>query len=253
MRKIWICGATGFCGTGVIKTILSENHVLTALEAQTDHVLAHIRKNSPHADAFKSIADWEHALQCNELEILEKAWTEIDEPFLNYQADIVFCALGITQKTGKKEGVSYQDIDQKLTLQMLNLSQKLPKAPVFVYVSSMGIEWHPWSSYLKARYEVEQAIIHSGLPYIILRPGFLTGPSRSDFRPAEKIGGWITNHLSNVFSVTGLKQAEDKSRPVSAEIMGGAVYQLLKTADKNHQLIIESAQIHQKYREFAQR
>ena len=281
LRKIWICGATGFCGTGVIQTILSQNHLLTALQAQKDQVFAHLRKDSPHAQQFDQKPEWQNAIACHELMIVKENWDEkLEAVFEEVQPDVVFCALGTTQKRAKREKTSYETIDRDLTLKILAMCEKqakTAKAPLVIYVSAMGIEWARWSRYLQMRADVEKAIIASGLPYVILRPGFLTGPTRDDFRLVEKIGGQLSESLADLFHIAGLDRAANQSRPISAEIMGGAVWQILhgnsmtetiansatdpatdpataaQTPKPALHLCLESAQIHETYQTFMQK
>ncbi len=273
MRKIWICGATGFCGTGVIQTILSQNHLLTALQAQKDQVFAHLRKDSPHVGQFDQKPEWQNAIACHELMIVKENWDEkLEAVFEEIQPDVVFCALGTTQKRAKREKTSYESIDRDLTLKILAMCEKqakTAKAPLVIYVSAMGIEWARWSRYLQMRADVEKAIIASGLPYVILRPGFLTGPTRDDFRFIEKIGGQISESLADLCNIVGLDRVANQSRPISAEIMGGAVWQILHgdsmpqsisdpmvddpTPKPTLHLCLESAQIHETYQRFMQK
>ncbi len=261
MRKIWICGATGFCGTGVIQTILSQNHLLTALQAQKDQVIAHLRKDSPHAAQFDQKPEWQNAIACQELIIVKENWDEkLEATFEAIAPDIVFCALGTTQKRAKREQTSYETIDRDLTLKMLTMCQKQAKngkSPLVIYVSAMGIAWAKWSRYLQMRADVESAILQSDLPHVILRPGFLTGPTRDDFRLLEKFGGQISESLADLFHVIGLDEAANQSRPISAEVMGGAVWQLIHgdahTDLHALKLTLESAQIHETYQTFMQK
>jgi uncharacterized protein YbjT (DUF2867 family) len=58
-------------------------------------------------------------------------------------------------------------------------------APRFVYLSSAGVSAGARGAYLAVRWRMEQELRASGLPFVIARPGFITGPTATSRAPSS--------------------------------------------------------------------
>jgi uncharacterized protein YbjT (DUF2867 family) len=98
--------------------------------------------------------------------------------------DVLLCALGTTLKrAGSPEAFRKVDLDYPLAL--IRRAAELEAKPVFGVVSSAGAG-HPRGLYLETKAAMENALVASGLPYVIVRPSLLLG-DRQEFRLGERL------------------------------------------------------------------
>jgi uncharacterized protein YbjT (DUF2867 family) len=110
-------------------------------------------------------------------------------------SDVVFCAIGTTQKKVKGDKEAYRKIDYDITVDAARFC-KLNGCETFVFVSSIGANSKSNNFYLKLKSEVEDAVKAVGLNSThIMRPSALLG-DRKEFRLGEKIGSPVMNALS---------------------------------------------------------
>lgn len=101
-------------------------------------------------------------------------------------SDVIFCAIGTTQKQVKGDKELYRKIDFDIPVRLAKLG-KMTGCEKFVLVSSVGADRNSSNFYLNLKGETEEAIKATGLKYVhILRPSMLLG-ERQEFRPVEKI------------------------------------------------------------------
>src|SRR5260221_7269957 len=102
-------------------------------------------------------------------------------------SDVVFCAIGTTQKKVKGDKAAYRKIDYDIPLKTARFCKETG-CETFILVSSVGANGKSNSFYLKLKGEVEDAIKATGLrSFHIMRPSMLLG-DRKEFRLGEKIG-----------------------------------------------------------------
>jgi uncharacterized protein YbjT (DUF2867 family) len=102
-------------------------------------------------------------------------------------SDVVFCAVGTTQKKVKGDKEAYRKIDFDIPVKAARFC-KLTGCETFVLVSSVGANSKSENFYLKLKGEVEDAVESVGLNSVhIMRPSMLTG-DRKEFRLGEKVG-----------------------------------------------------------------
>lgn len=102
-------------------------------------------------------------------------------------SDVVFCAVGTTQKkvNGNKE--AYRKIDYDIPVKAARFCKETG-GNTFVLVSSVGADSKSNNFYLKLKGEVEDAVKKEGLKSVhIMRPSILLG-NRKEFRLGENIG-----------------------------------------------------------------
>ena len=110
-------------------------------------------------------------------------------------SDVVFCAIGTTQKKVKGDKAAYRKVDYDIPLNAARFG-KLASCETFVLVSSVGANSKSNNFYLQLKGEVEDAIKEVGLKSVhIMRPSVLLG-NRKEFRSGEKISKGIMSAFS---------------------------------------------------------
>jgi uncharacterized protein YbjT (DUF2867 family) len=110
-------------------------------------------------------------------------------------SQLVFCAVGTTQKKVKGDKDAYRKVDYDIPVNAARFS-KLCGCEVFVLVSSVGASKQSNNFYLKLKGEVEEAVKAIGLRSVhIMRPSVLLG-ERKEFRLGEKISKGLMSGLS---------------------------------------------------------
>lgn len=235
---IIIVGATGFCGQG-------------AVEALSHHpsfqVIAHIRTGSPRqASATQRFQAWG-------AEVLCCSFSELADEIQTLQPKVLASFIGTTKAQIRQYGGSYHSIDYQLNHNLLEIAKQSKNDPLFFYLSSMGAEWGKWNAYLRARMMIEEELEMSGLSYIIMRPGILSGQSRDQDRLGEEIGAWFSHRLAGFYEKLGLQGKSDATKPLDAPDVGRFVRIVLEEELQKETTKVEKIyqlpQIHQMLRE----
>ncbi|MBC7948952.1 MAG: NAD(P)H-binding protein [Chitinophagaceae bacterium] len=109
--------------------------------------------------------------------------------------DVVFCAVGTTQKKVNGDKALYRTIDYDIPANAANFC-KMNGCEKFVMVSAVGANSKSSKFYLSLKGEAEEEIRKVGLSAVhIMRPSILLG-DRKEFRFGEKIGIAVTTGLS---------------------------------------------------------
>lgn len=232
----FVAGATGYTGREVIR-LLCEKGV---------KAVAHIRPASPHLEKYqKKFKEMGAVVDTTPWQAEEIRWT-----LKQHQPDIVFSLLGTTKARMRalaKKGfdakqASYENVDLRLTLLLLQAAEQCPKKPLFVYLSSLGVSERAWNQYLKVRFVAEEKIRESLLDYIIVRPSIITGIDRDDYRFFEynsarvidKVLDWGKNY-------GGQKLWQRYHSTTNTNLAAALIY--LSLDPKNHNQIFESQQL----------
>jgi uncharacterized protein YbjT (DUF2867 family) len=110
-------------------------------------------------------------------------------------SDVVFCAVGTTQKKVKGDKAAYRKVDHDIPVNAARFC-KMTGCERFVIVSSVGANRISNNFYLKLKGEVEDAVKAVGLKSVhIMRPSMLLG-NRKEFRLGEKIGKGLMKTFS---------------------------------------------------------
>src|SRR5690554_685815 len=126
-------------------------------------------------------------------------------------SDVVFCAIGTTQKKVKGDRKLYRKIDFDIPVNAAKHSIKYG-CKQFLIVSSLGADSKKKGFYLKLKGEVEDALIEKMHPTVgfdslsIFRPSLLLG-KRSEKRLAEDIGQFFSK-LLKVLTPGNIKPTE---------------------------------------------
>jgi hypothetical protein len=79
------------------------------------------------------------------------------------------------------------------------------------------------NAYLAVRGRLEGELAASGLPYVVARPSFITGPDRGESRPAERAGAAALDALLAPARALGARRLADRYRSTSAAELAAAL------------------------------
>ncbi len=144
-------------------------------------------------------------------------------------SDVIFCAVGTTQKKVKGDKDAYRKVDFDIPVNAARLG-KLCGCETFVLVSSVGASSQSNNFYLKLKGEVEDAVTETGITRLhIVRPSLLLG-KRKEHRFGERIAQAVMPVVSFLLP--------KKYRPVQARKVAEEMIRMSKTnvsdARKNH-------------------
>lgn len=232
----FVAGATGFTGREVVR-ILVENNIRT---------VAHVRPDS------RRIEQWQDRFEKLGAEVDTTAWEEaaMNETMARIKPAYVFALHGTTRARAKEvaragkdpKTETYDAIDYGLASILIKAAQAAGSSPRFIYLSVTGVKDNSRSAYYRARAKAERLLRESGLPYIIARPGIITGPGRDDGRPLERLGGIIIDGLLFLPILLGLRKFTRWSSITNTALAKGLVRPALDPASANR--IIESEDLH---------
>ncbi|MDP4263302.1 MAG: oxidoreductase [Bacteroidota bacterium] len=188
-----IIGATGLIGGHLLQLLLDDPYF------ETVKIL--IRRPFPltHPKLEKKLVDF------NDSDSLLVAMDN---------SDVIFCAVGTTQRKVKGDKEAYRKIDYDIPVKAARFC-KMTGCETFVLVSSVGANSKSRNFYLKLKGEVEDAVASVGLNAVhIMRPSMLLG-DRTESRPGEKIGKGIMNAISFLLP--------SKYKPIQAKKVAGAM------------------------------
>ncbi len=146
--------------------------------------------------------------------------------------DVIFSAIGTTQKKVKGNKEKYRKIDFDITLNAAKYGNS-SGAKQFSVVSSVGADSKKSGFYLKLKGEVEDALIdlskeEGGLQSLsIFRPSLLLG-ERSESRIGESIGQFFSKALSFLFPIN--------MKPIKAKTVAKSMVEAAKLNEKGVQV-----------------
>jgi uncharacterized protein YbjT (DUF2867 family) len=160
-----IIGATGLIGGYLLEELLQDNYY------DTVRILIRRPLELTHPKLEKKLVDFSDA---------ESFRLALEG------SDVVFCAIGTTQKKVKGDKEAYRKVDYDITVNAAELC-KMNGCETFMFVSAVGANSKSNNFYLKLKGEVEDAVKAVGLKSVhIMQPSMLLG-DRKEFRLGEKI------------------------------------------------------------------
>lgn len=200
--RIFIAGATGYTGRALVEH---------ALDAGCE-TIAHIRPNSRKLD------DYRHDFEDLGARVDTTPWdVEAMAKTLSATGPThVFFVIGTTKKRMRNEqtDASYEAVDYGLVTLLLDaIADKgadTGAAPRFVYLSAQGVKKGARTAYYRARWKAEEAVRQSGLPYVIARPGFISGTNRRESRPMERLGVVVGDAAARLAGALGATDFRDR-------------------------------------------
>jgi uncharacterized protein YbjT (DUF2867 family) len=217
----FVLGATGFVGREVVRQLCVRG-------AKT---IAHVRPDS------KQLAEWQTKFGDLGATVDTTAW---DAPALAARfreakpAQIYIC-IGTTRskaKTDAIEGNIYEKVDYGLTALAVEAAKASETRPRLVYLSSVGADRTARSAYLAWRGKAEDAVMQSGLPWIVARPSIITG-ERDESRVGEKAAGVVGDGVLAVVGLLGGKKVRDRYRSTTPDVLASALIRLGEASDAN--------------------
>jgi uncharacterized protein YbjT (DUF2867 family) len=95
----------------------------------------------------------------------------------------------------------------------------------------MGADGRPINAYMDVRKRVEAAVRGSELPYLIARPGFITGTDREEWRAGERIAATIGDSALKLFGALGAKRLATRYSSMSGAELARAMIELAQQRD----------------------
>jgi uncharacterized protein YbjT (DUF2867 family) len=214
----FVAGATGYTGRHVAERLAREG-VLTA---------AHVRPDSP------ALGAWTARFSAAGATVDATPWTDeaMARTMARLRPDAVFALLGTTRSraarderaTGRAAG--YEAVDYGLTALLLRAVQAAGVAPRFVYLSSIGAHERSGNPYLAVRGRFERELQQSGLPYLIVRPSFISGSDRDERRVAERAVSVLADVLLRGAAALGARALHDRWATLTGDALAAGMLRL---------------------------
>ena len=193
-----LIGATGLIGGELLKLLLDDPYF------ENIRILVRRPFTMEHPKLQKKLVDFTDA---------DSSLVALDG------SDVVFVAVGTTQKKVKGDKGAYRKVDYDIPVNIARYC-KIAGCKIFVLVSSIGANSKSNNFYLKLKGEVEDAIMKIQIETVhIMQPSMLLG-KRSESRPLEKIG----QPLMKVFSFL----IPSKYKPITARDVAKAMVAVSK-------------------------
>lgn len=170
----FVAGATGYTGRAVV----------AALRSRGVETVAHIRPGSASAAA------WRARFEALGAKVDESPWepAAMLAAITEHRPTHLFALLGTTRARAAREGIAspYETVDYGLTKLLLDAANESGHGPRFIYLSALGAREGTSNPYLAVRGRLERELQASRLPFLIVRPAFITGSDREESRPSER-------------------------------------------------------------------
>ena len=167
-QRMVIAGGTGLVGKQVVARLVE-------LDTVDTHILLRPSSVSPVMGGTQHVTP-------------PVDWPEI---VVELKPDIAICCLGTTMKTAGSQH-AFRAVDHDLVLAFAQAAFAAG-AKHFIVVSSVGASSRSSNFYLKTKGEVEDAVNAMGFERVdAVRPGLLTGGTRTESRPGESLAMLIS-------------------------------------------------------------
>lgn len=195
-----IAGATGLIGSYLLEELLNDDYF------DTVRVLTRRPLDISHPKLEKKLVDFENADSL----LVALANT-----------DVLFCAVGTTQKKVKGDKIAYRKVDYDIPVNLARYC-KIVGCEKFILVSSVGANSKSNNFYLRLKGETEDVVKAVGLQSLhIMQPSMLLG-NRKEERPGERIGQVLMKAVSFLLPV--------KYKPVHGRDVAKAMLIAAKTS-----------------------
>ena len=202
MKTALVIGSTGLIGSKLLELLLESDDY--------NKVVAFTKRpiGIKHSKLTQHIIDFDKPETYSELIV----------------GDDFFCTIGTTIKSaGSKEAFRKVDFEYPRQFATFALQNKVKQ---FLIISSLGADANSGSFYLKTKGEIQDFLADSDFESVaVLQPSLLLG-DRTEFRFAEKVGGFLMKLLPFLF-FGNLK----KYKPIEGKTVANA---LVKIAQKNN-------------------
>jgi nucleoside-diphosphate-sugar epimerase len=203
----FILGASGTTGQALVEELRAGPY------AKGGRVIAHLREDQPRTPFLQRQFEDIGA----EVWISPFSQEALAAALQEFKPSHLFILHGTTKSRAKAEGLKgdpYQTIDLGLTRIALSACAHLEDDPRVVYLSAQGTRQRSRSPYFRARFEAENAVRSSGLPYTIARAPLIHRAERMDPRPLERWSGSALNLLAGGLRTMGCTRRAAHIAPI---------------------------------------
>ncbi len=152
--KVFVTGGTGFVGSNVLGELVKAGHAPQAL----------VRKNRSRG------TDWLPA----GVEIVSGDINDDSLADKMLGCDAAIHLVGIIKEIPSK-GVTFEKVHHQGTLNVLS-AMKDARISRLVHMSALGAERHQTGGYFRTKWAAEEAVLHSGLDFTVMKPSMIHGP-----------------------------------------------------------------------------
>lgn len=221
----FVAGATGYTGCALV----------AALRAQGIPTIAHVRPGSSASEV------WRERFGALGAEVDHTPWEAeaMRALIATRRPSHCFALLGTTRSRAQREGLrdAYERIDYGLTRLLLDAARAAAYGPRFVYLSAMGATARTRNPYVAVRGRLERELGESGLPHVIVRPAFITGPDREESRPAERMAAMAVDGLLGAFALVGLRGPRDRYGSLTGRELAEGMVAVAARADQQRVIV----------------
>ncbi len=217
MVTAFVAGATGYTGREVVRRLAERGA----------RAVAHVRP-----DSWRS-QEWTARFTALGASVDRTPWDvpALRETLARLRPDVVFGLLGTTRARGRRARragarETYQTVDYGLSSLLLQAVVQAAPGTKFVYLSSAGVRAEATNPYLETRWRLEQELRVSGLPFVIARPSFITGPDRDEHRPGERVAAAVVDATLAVAGALGATRLRGRYRSTTNSILARALVAL---------------------------
>lgn len=176
-----LAGATGLIGRALLKQLIADSSI------------SKITVLSRRPVALEGLG------RPSELAKVEVIVASLDDMALaleQVKADMVFCTLGTTIKIAKTKE-AFRKVDYEYPLSLAHFAERTDAA-LFSVVTAMGASSDSAFFYSRVKGELQEQLVKLSIPHIqVFQPSLLLG-ERSEARPGEALGAWVSKSLQFV-------------------------------------------------------
>ncbi len=173
-----LAGATGLIGRALLKQLIADSSI------------SKITVLSRRPVAMEGLG------RPSELAKVEVIVASLDDMALaleQVKADMVFCTLGTTIKIAKTKE-AFRKVDYEYPLSLALFAERTDAA-LFSVVTAMGASTDSAFFYSRVKGELQEQLVKLSIPHIqVFQPSLLLG-ERSEARPGEALGAWVSKGL----------------------------------------------------------
>lgn len=160
-RPVLVMGATGFVGRRVVAALREEGRVVRCLARTPER-------------AQDLVADGVSVVPGDMLD--QGAVARAVEGV----SAVIVCVHTISPQAASAHGQGFMDVESEGLRHVVAACNESGVSRV-MYVTSIGVDEHATSSWLRGRWQTEQALFQSGLDVTVLRPGMIVGRGGDGF------------------------------------------------------------------------